>query len=104
MGLRVALGRCEGPGREIARSFDGLRFRRCCQVGDRAQHLAAVANHDAELLEVLIRQVRENAQLDPILDKQLRILAQAKVLQPIHKLLHTGTQIWENRAEALQEP
>ena len=44
-------------------------------------------------LEILIRQVREDGEIDPILGKALRILGHAKLFQPVCNLLHAPPSI-----------
>jgi len=38
-------------------------------LGDRAQQLPAVAEQYSDIFEVLIRQIRENTEINPIFDK-----------------------------------
>ena len=47
-----------------------------------------MAEQDFDILEVLIRQIRENAEVNPILGKALGVLGHAKLFEPVRYLLH----------------
>ena len=44
------------------------------EIGNRAQQLAAMAEQDAQLLQILISQIGEDAEIDRIVAKRLRVL------------------------------
>ena len=44
------------------------------EIGNRAQQLAAIAEQDAQLLQILISQIGEDAEIDRIVAKRLRVL------------------------------
>ena len=46
---------------------------------------------DTDLLEVLIGQVGECRNADPIFGKALRVLPETKLLKPVSDLLHRGS-------------
>ena len=52
------------------------------EIGNRAQQLAAMAEQDAQLLQILIRQIGEDAEIDPVLAKRLRVLLQTDPAEP----------------------
>jgi len=52
------------------------------EIGNRAQQLAAMAEQDAQLLQILIRQIGEDAEIDPVLAKRLRVLLQTDLAKP----------------------
>jgi hypothetical protein len=80
----------------------GLRGCRRCRCGnrsaaeiaDRAQHFQPVPERDAEVLEVLIGQVGENGNIDPILNKAVGVLGHAERFEPIRNLLHSDQRPW----------
>ena len=43
---------------------------------------------DAELLQILICQIRENAEVDRVFSKALGVLGHAELFEPIGNLLH----------------
>jgi hypothetical protein len=45
---------------------------------------------DADLLKVLVCQVMQDRDIDPILSKALRILGHAELFEPVRNLLHGG--------------
>ena len=52
------------------------------EIGNRAQQLAAMAEQEAQLLQILIRQIGEDAEIDPVLAKRLRVLLQTDPAEP----------------------
>ena len=52
------------------------------EIGNRAQQLAAMAEQDAQLLQILIRQIGEDAEIDRIIAKRLRVLLQTDPAEP----------------------
>ena len=52
------------------------------EIGNRAQQLTAMAEQDAQLLQILIRQIGEDAEIDPVLAKRLRVLIQTDPAEP----------------------
>jgi hypothetical protein len=65
--------------------LDGIQF------GYRTLHLAAVTNQNPELLQILIRQIGEDAEVDAVLGKALRVLPETELFEPIRNLLHRGS-------------
>jgi hypothetical protein len=47
-----------------------------------------MAEKDSDVLEVLIRQIGENAEVNPILGKTLRVLGHAELIEPVCNRLH----------------
>jgi hypothetical protein len=47
-----------------------------------------MAERDTKLVQVLIRQIRENVEIDGILDKAVSVLGHADLLEPLRHLLH----------------
>ena len=66
------------------------RSRRGVQVGNRTQHFPTMSEQDAELLQILIRQIGENTEINSVIGKTLGILGQAKLSEPVLNLLHRG--------------
>ena len=64
------------------RSGDGLRRceHRPAESCDRAQHLFAVPQRDADFFEILIRQVAQDARIDAVFREALGVLAQTERL------------------------
>ena len=50
-----------------------------------------MAEQDSDILEVLIRQIGENAEVNPILGKALRVLGHAEFFKPLRNLRQCGT-------------
>ncbi len=55
---------------------------------DRTQHLAAIAEHDAEVFRILVRQVSKDGQINAVLGKALPVLGQAERCQPLRSRGH----------------
>jgi hypothetical protein len=55
------------------RYFRGFAQRRVFKLRDGAQYLAAMTQ-DAEILEVLVRQVADNREVNAVLDEAPRVL------------------------------
>ena len=70
----------------------GLRRYRGCiaKLGDRREHLPPVTEQDADLLQVLIGQVRKYREINPVFSKALRVLRHAELFEPVRNLLHRG--------------
>jgi hypothetical protein len=64
-----ALWRGEDIGWRSAGGFTGNRPRSLHHIIDCAEHLASVAKHHADLLQVWFRQVGQNTQIDSVFDK-----------------------------------
>jgi hypothetical protein len=47
-----------------------------------------VSEDNTEVLQILIRQIGEDAEIDSILSETLRVLGHAKFFEPIGNLLH----------------
>ena len=47
-----------------------------------------MAEQDADVFEILVSQVRKDAEVDPVLGKGLRVLGHAELFEPIRNLLH----------------
>jgi hypothetical protein len=74
------------------RGRDGCRCgnRGTAEIADRAQHFASITEQDPQLLQVLIRQVRKDAQVNAIFDETLGVLGHAEFFEPVCNLLHGG--------------
>ena len=59
------------------------------QLTDRAQDLLAIAEDDSEFPEVLVVQISQNGDIDPIFEKPLGIGRHAQRLEPLFDLLHS---------------
>ena len=62
---------CRGGNRDVA------------EIADRTEHLAAMAEQDTEVFQVLVCQIGENAGVDPVLHEASGVLGQAKRRQPL---------------------
>jgi hypothetical protein len=70
------------------------RLWRNIKLGDRTQHFATITKDNAEILEILIYQVREDGEIDTVFSKALRILGHAKLFEPLSETVHdTATKI-----------
>src|SRR5215475_14581299 len=55
---------------------------------------------DSDFLEVLVGQIAENARINVVVGKTLRVLPEAKSAEPIRNLLHCGhrlLRVWPKR-------
>ena len=70
------------------------RLRGCLdradRLSDRHQHLAPVPKQNAEVFEVLFCQVGKHRDIDTVLGKALRVLAETELFEPVRNLLHCG--------------
>jgi hypothetical protein len=79
----------------------GLRCRggRTCQLADGGEHYPPMPEQDANVLEVLISQMRECRNTNPVLGKALRVLGHAELFEPIRNFSHCGapsaTVVWD---------
>src|SRR6266702_243147 len=55
---------------------------------NRAQYLPAMAERDPDFFEVMVGQIAQNAWINVVLGEALRVLPQAKLLEPLRNLLH----------------
>ena len=53
------------------------------EFGDRAQHFTSMAEQDTESVEVLVRQLGQDIEIDPVLCKPQRVLFKPKLLEPV---------------------
>ena len=44
------------------------------KLGNRAQYSSAIPEQDTKVLEILVREVRQDRKIDPIFDKAVRVL------------------------------
>jgi hypothetical protein len=51
---------------------------------------SAVPEQNADVLPVLIRQMREYREINSVLSKALRVLGHSELIQPFRNLLHCG--------------
>ena len=58
------------------------------QPGDCAQDFATITKDHTDVFEVVIGQVREDSEVDPVLGKALGILRHAELREPLLYLLH----------------
>ena len=61
-----------------------------CQLADGREHNPPMPEQDADIFEVLISQMRECRNINPILGKTLRVLGHAERFEPVRNLLHRG--------------
>src|SRR5258707_7350170 len=73
-----------GPRSRRGSRSDLIEFR------NRAQYLPAMAERDTDFFEVMVGQIAENAWINVVLGKGLRVLPQAKCVEPVRNLLHGG--------------
>jgi hypothetical protein len=66
----------------------GYHLWRGIELGDRTQQFARITEDHAEILEILIGQVWEDGEINPILVKTLRILGHAKLFEPLSNIVH----------------
>ena len=79
--------------REMTSRGCGPRSRRWSRSGlielrNRAQYLPAMAERDTDFFEVMVGQIAQNAWINVVLGKALRVLPQAKCVEPVRNLLH----------------
>ena len=85
--------------RAIVRSELGsCGWRRCARgcvgkLANCAQQLLTVPERDANFLKVLVCQIVENAGIDVIFGKTLRVLPEANCIEPVRYLLHRGHRL-----------
>ena len=60
------------------------------EVANRPQQLAAMSQRDAELLQILIRQVGEDTEVDPVLIEALCILSKTELVVAVSLNPHRG--------------
>jgi hypothetical protein len=58
------------------------------EIADRAQHFAAITEQDSQLLQVLVREFGEDAEVNAIFGKALGVLGHAELLEPVRNLQH----------------
>jgi hypothetical protein len=80
-------------GRVLALWLDcGLKRRcwysRAANLGDGCKDYPPISEEDADVLEVLIGQMRERSSADPIFGKLLRVLPETELFEPVRYLLH----------------
>jgi hypothetical protein len=52
-----------------------------------------MAERDTDFFEVMVGQIAQNTWINVVLGEALRVLAQAKYVEPVHNLLHCGPQL-----------
>ena len=72
-----------------------MRWTRCCggcacQLADGREHYPPMPKQDADIFEVVISQMRECRNTNPVLGKTLRILGHTELIEPLRNLLHCG--------------
>jgi hypothetical protein len=74
--------------------------RSVAEIADRAEHFAAITEQNPEFLQVLIRKIRKNAEVNPIFDETLGVLRHAEPFLPVRNLFHRDRQrpTWPDRA------
>jgi hypothetical protein len=70
------------------RSCARCRYGNRAKLADRAQQFAAIAEQDTEAFKVLVRELREDAQVNAIFDKAIGVLGHAEFFEPVRNLLH----------------
>ena len=79
-------------GRRFCRHIELLRLR-LAQFTDRAKQLAAIAQDDAEFLQILIGKVSENGKINSILGEARGVLRHAQPSEPFCNILHCTPQV-----------
>src|SRR5262245_2133735 len=72
------------------------RFVRCLnrcgsdpiEVRDRPQNFAAMSEQNAEVLEILLRQIADDREVNGVVGEALGVLGQAELFEPVRDLLH----------------
>src|SRR5262245_43308916 len=72
------------------------RFVRCLnrcgsdpiEVRDRPQHFAAMPEQNTEVLEILLRQIADDREVNGVVGEALGVLGQAELFEPVRDLLH----------------
>jgi hypothetical protein len=67
------------------------------KFSDRREHLPPMPEQDADLLKVLVSQVAEDRDVDPILGKTLGVLGHTELFEPIRNLLLSAHEEAEAR-------
>src|SRR5580704_10021748 len=78
--------RNRGSGRWLG--HQRYRLWRGIKLGDRTQHFATITKNDAEVFEVLIGQVREDREINPVLREALSVLGHTEIFEPVRNVLH----------------
>ena len=63
-------------------------WSRAGHLGDGSQHLSAVPEQNADVLQVLIGQMSEYREINSVLSKTLSVLGHAELFEPVCNLLH----------------
>ena len=58
------------------------------EFGYHAQHFATMAEQDPEPIQVLIRQLGKDTEINSVLGKTQRVLPKPKLFKPVRNLLH----------------
>src|SRR6266702_2432094 len=74
---RHRFGGCFNRGRS-----DPIKLR------DRAQNFAAMPQQNAEVLEILLRQIADDREVNGVVGEALGVLGQAELFEPVRDLLH----------------
>ncbi len=69
----------------------GCAFLDVFKVGNRTQQLAAMSEQDAKLLQILVRQIGEDAEVDPVLIETPGVLSKTELFEPVRNLPHRGS-------------
>ena len=62
------------------------------ELADRAQYFTAITEQDVQSFQVLTREIGNDAEINSIFDKTLRVLGHAELFEPVRNLLHLGQQ------------
>jgi hypothetical protein len=87
----------------------GFTRRRCrgrtANLPDGGKHYPPMPEQYANVLQVLIGQMAERRDVDPVLGKTLRILRHAKFFEPVRNLLHCAASLrWSLRRTSRRYP
>ena len=91
--LAGSVGRCRYW---CGRFSGGYRRRRGCrtsQLGNGREQFTPMPERNADVLEILIRQMPEYGNVDFVIDKTVRILGHAKLFEPVRNLLHRRPRV-----------
>ena len=76
--------------RRFGRCLNGCRSERV-EIRDRPQNFAAMPEQNTEVLEILLRQIADDREVNGVVGEALGVLGQAELFEPVHDLLHRGS-------------
>jgi len=81
-------------GDSVATGAEGCRYgnRSIAESADRPQHFATIAEQNPHFFQVLVCEVRKDAEVNAIFDETLGALGHAEFFEPIRNFLHRDHQ------------